>query len=232
MEFRGNVGTQEGRSDDPPIFFSFAARASLTITQARGELGTATWVFGYLSSRAPIRTTHLPCSHPPWHRGFAKLRPLEHEQRTADINGRNYLSPFSGCKVVGSVWRYVGQGLRGKRTLKTQERKQAGSHAAPTEKALFLQQREEVGPRTQVTVNLSRLFWEFVCLEQFGKMARWSSCKLGGMPACVFVVSPGVEQSDFRERWFHVHFHFSCGISRFTVDGVWVDEKVILLPLG
>lgn len=48
---------------------------------------------------------------------------------------------------------------------------------------------------------------------------------------CAFVVSSCVEQSDLRERWFCVHFHFSCGILRLTMEEVWVNEKIVLLPL-
>lgn len=69
------------------------------------------------------------------------------------------------------------------------------------------------------------------CLEHFSKMAKWSFSKLGGMPVCAFVVSSCVEQSDLRERWFCVHFHFSCVILRFTLEEVWVNEKMVLLPL-
>lgn len=62
-------------------------------------------------------------------------------------------------------------------------------------------------------------------------MGTWSFSKPGGTPVCAFVVSSRVEQSDLRERWFCVHFHFSCGILRFTVEEVWVNERIVLLPL-
>lgn len=55
---------------------------------------------------------------------------------------------------------------------------------------------------------------------------------VGVRPGCAFVVRHRVEQSDLRERWFCVHFHFSCGIKRFTMEGVWVYERIVLLPLG
>lgn len=62
-------------------------------------------------------------------------------------------------------------------------------------------------------------------------MTKWSFSKPGGRPVCAFVVSCRVEQSDLRERWFCVHFHFSCGILRFTMEEVWVNEKIVLLLL-
>lgn len=69
-----------------------------------------------------------------------------------------------------------------------------------------------MAPGAQVSVNVSRLFRECVCFEKFGKMAKWSFSKVGGVPVCAFVVSHRVEQSDLRERWFCVRFYFSCGI--------------------
>lgn len=69
------------------------------------------------------------------------------------------------------------------------------------------------------------------CPVRFGKMAKWSFSKLGGRPVCAFVVSSRVEQSDLREGWFCIHFHFGCDILRFTMEEVWVNEKMVLLPL-
>lgn len=66
----------------------------------------------------------------------------------------------------------------------------------------------------------------------FGKMAKWNSSTVGVRPGCAFVVSHRVEQSDLRERWFCVHFHFSSGVKRLTMEGVWVYESIVLLPLS
>lgn len=70
-------------------------------------------------------------------------------------------------------------------------------------------------------------------LENLCKMAKWNSSTVGVSPGRAFVVSHRVEQSDLRERWFCVHFHFSCGIKRLTMEReVWVYESTVLLPLG
>lgn len=64
---------------------------------------------------------------------------------------------LSGYRAVGLAWRWVAQGLRGKR-LKNARRKKGRKPHSPHRKALLVQQREEVGPRAAVTLNLSWLF--------------------------------------------------------------------------
>lgn len=119
------------------------------------------------------------------------------------------------------------------KNLKNARRRKAESCTDLSERPCYSSRERRAGPRGTVTVLVSWFFWEFVSLENLCKMAKWNSSTVGVRPGRAFVVSHRVEQSDLRERWFCVHFHFGCGIKRLSMErGVWVYESTVLLPLG
>lgn len=167
-------------------------------------MGKGTWVFGCIASRAPISVSVFYAPTLPGTLVFYATYPRKWTRRPWHQWQDIYML-FSGCK--GSVLC-----LEVKNRQAHEGRKKAESHAAPSDRACHSSREGWGGPRGTVTIHMNRFFWEFVYLDSFGKLAKWSFSKVGTRPVCAFVVSHCVEQSDVRERWFCARFHFSCDI--------------------